>query len=493
MSKLNLESVSNYYKTYLKYQLKVNLSIFLNIHLKMSEEELINLSWNKFQQATFHAFKNLQDDTHFTDVTLVGEDGFQIKAHKVILSASSSLFKNILVTNPHQHPLLYLKGVNQESLSNLLKFIYNGEVQIQDENLATFLVAANDLQIEGLAKVGTDSVSEYVVNNDQTKVMNRNIHKNETAETVDFAPVEILHKIDDTIDIADQETPEILVIENEHIDESNMEMDDKDKVATINEASNESDDNDYEIIDEMDEIIALSNKEKSKVFNQVESEQKNISDDRLCDICKKEFTNKYIAAEHKQAVHEGLKYLCDYCDLIASSRRSLRGHIERKHPHQSLPIIYTSVNAKDLNFEKIPQKFEFEESNENFGEQDREIHAFTCRYCNFKSKFNSNLKRHEKSHTTPATIDALPEDDTVYNIKIQVDDDKVKTGQFKCATCGKVLGTKASLKVHTAATHEGKKWPCDQCDHKASHISNLVRHQRTMHGLQYVTPNLAIE
>ena len=74
--------------------------------------EAYNICWDKFKVSTSEAFKNLIKDTDFTDVTLACEDGKQIKAHKVILSACSPFFKDILIQNPHTHPLIYLKGIN---------------------------------------------------------------------------------------------------------------------------------------------------------------------------------------------------------------------------------------------------------------------------------------------------------------------------------------------------------------------------------------------
>ena len=52
------------------------------------------------------------------------------KAHKVVLSACSPFFKSILKRNPHQHPLLYLKGVNSQDLGSLLNFMYQGQVNV---------------------------------------------------------------------------------------------------------------------------------------------------------------------------------------------------------------------------------------------------------------------------------------------------------------------------------------------------------------------------
>ena len=54
---------------------------------KMSEK--LCLKWNDFQENVNVAFASLREDNDFADVTLACEDGQQIEAHKVILTASS--------------------------------------------------------------------------------------------------------------------------------------------------------------------------------------------------------------------------------------------------------------------------------------------------------------------------------------------------------------------------------------------------------------------
>ena len=46
------------------------------------------------------AFGDLKEDKEFTDVTLA-EDGQQVEAHEVVLTASSPFFFNLLKTNKH--------------------------------------------------------------------------------------------------------------------------------------------------------------------------------------------------------------------------------------------------------------------------------------------------------------------------------------------------------------------------------------------------------
>jgi len=94
----------------------------------------------------------------FFDVTLACDDE-QIQAHKVILSACSPFFRNVLRRNPHQHPLLYLKGVKYTDLQSVLNFMYHGEVNVAQEELNSFLAVAEDLRVKGLTQNQSGSSS----------------------------------------------------------------------------------------------------------------------------------------------------------------------------------------------------------------------------------------------------------------------------------------------------------------------------------------------
>jgi len=109
------------------------------------------LRWNDFESNISSAFRELRDDKDFFDVTLACGDE-QIQAHKIILSACSPFFRNILRRNIHQHPLLYLKGVKYTDLQSVLNFMYHGEVNVAQEDLNSFLAVAEDLRVKGLTQ-----------------------------------------------------------------------------------------------------------------------------------------------------------------------------------------------------------------------------------------------------------------------------------------------------------------------------------------------------
>jgi len=117
----------------------------------MTNGEKFCLKWNDFENNISSAFRELKDDKDFFDVTLACEDN-QLQAHKVILSACSPFFRSVLKKNPHQHPLLYLKGVKYEDILSVLNFMYHGEVNVAQEDLNSFLAVAEDLKVKGLTQ-----------------------------------------------------------------------------------------------------------------------------------------------------------------------------------------------------------------------------------------------------------------------------------------------------------------------------------------------------
>ena len=108
------------------------------------------LKWNDFNSNTSRAFGLLRSEEFLQDVTLVGDDNSQVAAHKLVLSACSEYFKSIFKKNKHSHPLLCLEGVSSKDVRNMINYMYNGEVQIFQEDLDRFLAVAQRLKLQGL-------------------------------------------------------------------------------------------------------------------------------------------------------------------------------------------------------------------------------------------------------------------------------------------------------------------------------------------------------
>ena len=130
----------------------VSESVHSNINnKKMSSTEKFCLRWNDFESNISEAFRELREEKDLFNVTLACDDD-QLQAHKVILSACSPFFRNIFRRNKHEHPLLYLKGVNYTNLVSVLNFMYHGEVNVAQEELNSFLAVAEDLKVKGLTQ-----------------------------------------------------------------------------------------------------------------------------------------------------------------------------------------------------------------------------------------------------------------------------------------------------------------------------------------------------
>ncbi|XP_063242092.1 protein abrupt isoform X2 [Bacillus rossius redtenbacheri] len=117
-------------------------------------EQQYSLRWNDFHASILSSFRHLRDEEDFVDVTLACE-GCSFTAHKVVLSACSPYFRRLLKANPCQHPIVILRDVKQKDMESLLRFMYNGEVHIGQEQLSDFLKTAQMLQVRGLADVPT--------------------------------------------------------------------------------------------------------------------------------------------------------------------------------------------------------------------------------------------------------------------------------------------------------------------------------------------------
>jgi len=138
------------------------------------------LRWNDFAENVSGAFKDLRAESDFFDVTLACSDSGArtLPAHKVILSACSNFFKTTfrqqMNANKHPNPYIYLRGVTYNDLASILDFIYNGEVNVAQEDLNSFLAVAEELQIKGLTNRDNTSGAENNSNSKRPKIRQAN-------------------------------------------------------------------------------------------------------------------------------------------------------------------------------------------------------------------------------------------------------------------------------------------------------------------------------
>ncbi|XP_058804813.1 protein abrupt-like isoform X5 [Phymastichus coffea] len=115
----------------------------------MGSSQQFSLRWNNYLKHITSAFDTLRSDEDLVDVTLSCE-GKRIKAHKMLLSACSTYFRDLFKENPCQHPVIIFRNVKFDDLAALVDFIYQGEVNVVQEQLDSFMTTAELLAVQGL-------------------------------------------------------------------------------------------------------------------------------------------------------------------------------------------------------------------------------------------------------------------------------------------------------------------------------------------------------
>ncbi|XP_015109602.1 longitudinals lacking protein, isoforms N/O/W/X/Y isoform X9 [Diachasma alloeum] len=124
----------------------------------MEDDQQFCLRWNNHQSTLIQNFDTLLESGTLVDCTLAAE-GKYLKAHKVVLSACSPYFEGLLSEHYDKHPVFILKDVKFKELKAMMDYMYRGEVNISQDQLAALLKAAESLQIKGLSESKTGGTS----------------------------------------------------------------------------------------------------------------------------------------------------------------------------------------------------------------------------------------------------------------------------------------------------------------------------------------------
>merc|ERR1712179_417219 len=122
------------------------------------KNSLLRLCWNKYESNLTESLQDLRSNSQLFDISLgctekINGKSRSIRAHKVVLSAWSNVFKDMLINHPNEiNPFIFLKDVPFDELSTIIDFMYQGEVNVLQGNLNEFLLIADQLQIKGLSQ-----------------------------------------------------------------------------------------------------------------------------------------------------------------------------------------------------------------------------------------------------------------------------------------------------------------------------------------------------
>ena len=377
----------------------------------------INLKCSNFLKNVFSSFNALQGSDLYTDVTLVSDDSKKIQAHKLILSAGSEYFRNILSDRSHPHPMLCLDGVSFEDLEWILKYLYVGEVSVPQSSLQKFLKIANKFKCFGL-KEGSQIENSEDNNGQGSEMENAEVKyvDNVISKSKRNDEKEVLDSVDDheeffvtkykndadNIQESDIEITELKYIENEEVlgfgndveESSSAEY----KIADIcDEGASEEVELFYEkdgkpvhLIAEQETETVESLPDLSREENQIEKKKckplfefcridgEIVSKDYLykklkdlyqkkdqylyqCNHCERSSNHVSHMMEHVQGHLKNFEFDCQKCGKVLTSLRAIRNHKasrSNQHPERSFPKLAQS-DEKVIHLSTEQELYEF--------------------------------------------------------------------------------------------------------------------------------------
>ena len=268
--------------------------------------------------------KELLEEDHFKDVTLVSDDLHVVKAHRALLSKSSDVLRQILLLKDDKDPIIFIRGSTREQLKSLLNFIYLGETEVTEEDMNTFVQLAKDFKVKEFTDTKTKKELAGIIENIEPK-------SKENSSSIDGKVNEIEKELgyndnmnwkEETVNEKIQEVGE--VNENE-MSEDDIDIDidfyDPDASSLPTEAyKNIQEDNGRKMQDT--EKIIKQEVKSHEIDGRIECKDTD---------CEKIFTTSYNMKVHYRVSHEGFSLKCDICGYKTTRTNIMRKHKQNYH------------------------------------------------------------------------------------------------------------------------------------------------------------------
>merc|ERR1712129_174531 len=430
---------------------------------KLTKTSVSSLAFSKH---TTDSFAWLLDDEELSDITLVSDDLVHVKAHKIVLSASSPFFRQLIKVNPQVQTVFYISGLNHQMLKHLLSLVYRGKIDQEIENFDVFMKMVKDFQIlEHLFKVNI--VENQTISDESEYIFDTKIIKE---------------------DVTDLESEGDRVL-SEQPSKNNYEYQKplsakrliKLKKLTCGKCEH------------------IANTSKRLRIHKLKHEVRH-----KCRFCNFEAEVQTHLKKHINDEHPGMKLIkapvnltCELCGFIAKRSIRLKNHINKVHadryPCEECGRTFLTTDDLDIHITKTHKNMNL---------------LVFCEECTYKTKYPSNLRKHHKEkHTDHVYMCDKCEDVTKSQTRIRVHKQSKHEGKrflcdkcdysapyreglsrhvmikhegktYHCDFCDYRATTNGNLKIHVESKHNGKRYPCDKCDHQATQLGSLKVHQR---------------
>ena len=241
-------------------------------------------------------FQNLLNSDASKDITLLGDDNIAIEANKFVLTGLSQVFKSLLSSNSHPHPLIFLPHIPGPLLRNVIDFMYTGRANVQQDEIEEFFAICRTFKIEGVNHMEEQTQEKHI--EEETKKNNSDTINN-TAESK-------LHKF----------------VQQINHDTSEYEI--KNENATLIDALFE--DESSEKVKQINKTTLIKNKTKK-----YRSIRPNNEGQYECNLCSYRSNKRESLLVHIPNNHGPQKFKCEICDFKSRIKRQVKNHVEIKH------------------------------------------------------------------------------------------------------------------------------------------------------------------
>jgi len=385
------------------------------------DSALLHLAHNNFENNVKGILSELRRDRTFSDIQLVCDDdqgdAVVLPAHKVILAGSSPFFSNLLRGLSHPQLALYLKGVPQKQMTLLLDFMYNGEVDVMQDDLDLFLNAAIDLKVQGFTPASPEQTSDDLtstpdsmprtpppiqITHDRQHFHSRSPPSDDRSSRPPFqsptSPSPVSDLLSPSSSIApDAETDPGVVVKTEPIEPSSSEIEErvssrkpKDwsdlRMFITRLANDEKGDSVYSC-----NMCHQRSKWSSNLLRHVEVAHFNGAFKHTCSYCDKEFENKYRLDKHASEKHRAAQV--EDADKKRQVERTTANKLKKtgdaEKPEDTVrqgPMGAVVESYSDLG--QFVSKLPYENGRG----------AWQCTICQVKGSSRDNMKRHVEAH-----------------------------------------------------------------------------------------------